>query len=299
MTACLERAGLSCVCAKWTLLFFLAPVWSVAQAGLIASVDNAVLVTNGYPYEADFVVNLDTIAGLDATNFKGRFFGQSPDSIWVAENGNLNFEGDPSFFPDNANQTARISPLWDDFILINDATGTFDNRIVATYEAGHFLAISWLNARLANETVAGQPFPSTQRSMQTLWFEGNTSISGFSFLADDIVFSYISSVPGTDDFGPINAHVGLDAGDAAAANRQALLPGASGSGLVTANDSGLLPWQTDHFVLFRWNAGMGNYDVSIERLQAAPIPLPASWRIVIVLLPALLLRKHAAKCSAD
>lgn len=225
-----------------------------------------VIAGGNSPGGLDFAVQLT----FDAP-FQGRFFGVGMTNVYAADNGNLNFEesvnGDTNFFSNADNLVARISPFWDDFYFV----AGLPNRVTAFHSPGTFIVVSWLQAHLSLDELAGGVFPATNRSAQVLWMESDASIRGFDFKRDDIAFSYIGHVAGSPDFGPeVYARVALDDGSGAS-GKTAVLPG-SDNGYIEAGDAGLLPWQDDEFLLFRWNAGLANYEVSIESFTAVPEP---------------------------
>jgi hypothetical protein len=136
-----------------------------------------------------------------------------------------------------------IAPLWDDYLL----DPLLDNLVTARYMPNQYLQVTWSNVRLYNETVGGEPFPNTQRSVQMVWFDGDTTLRGFEFKKDDIAFGYIPHTnAGPEYFGPIAATAGLDKGDGTFSSvlgtpEGELLPG----------DGGLLAWGENDFLLFR------------------------------------------------
>lgn len=251
-----------------------APVCQVADAALVIDPSGGTLLTNGTALYADGESDAAIQIPMSSA-FNGKFFGQAaPQTIYAADNGNLTFTGDIRFFPNGGNTVARISPLWDDFLLLQDDSGNVDNRIVWEHRQGEFLAVTWLNVRLDMETEFGQPFPATDRSFQSLWLEADTAIRGFNFKADDIVFSYVAHVAGTDDFGVLNARVSLDKGDGNGTDPSGTtaFPAFSTFGEVLAADGENFPGRNDDFLLFRWNSAIGNYDVSIQSFTAVPEP---------------------------
>jgi hypothetical protein len=185
-----------------------------------------------------------------------RFFGQAVSSVFVSENGHVGFSQPvrPDWKPGplgSANSgdstsvagTAMIAPLWDDYLL----DPLLDNLVTARYMPNQYLQVTWSNVRLYNETVGGEPFPNTQRSVQMVWFDGDTTLRGFEFKKDDIAFGYIPHTnAGPEYFGPIAATAGLDKGDGTFSSvlgtpEGELLPG----------DGGLLAWGENDFLLFR------------------------------------------------
>jgi hypothetical protein len=260
-----------------------APVSRVVSAALVIDPSDGTLLTNGReiyaPGETDAAIPIPL-----SIPFGGRFFGEpAPQTVYASDNGNLAFtpEGGPNgggdifyFYPNQRNTVARISPLWDDFLFAQDENDGVNNRIVWEHRLGAFLAVTWLNVRLDMEAVFEDSFPATDRSFQSLWFEADTLIRGFEFKADDIVFSYVAHIAGTGDFGDLYARVALDKGDGdgdTIAGTTAF-PSFSHRGDVYAEDGESFPGRRDDFLLYRWNAEIGNYDVSIRSFTAVPEP---------------------------
>jgi len=225
----------------------------------------------------------------DTATFGGRFFGQSVTGpIYAVDNGNINFTSDTLFFPNSNNSVARISPLWDDFLF--DATT--NNRLIYQRQMGNYLAVTWQNVRLSNETdFLSGVFPDTDRALQAVWFEADTAIRGYDFTKDDIVFSYIAHQSGTNNFGPIAGRVSLDRGDGPST---AILPETI-NGSVSQADGERFPWRENEFLLFRWNDSSSSYSVSTESFTAVPEPSSAFALIVLSTLGGWLGRRRR-KC---
>ena len=185
-----------------------------------------------------------------------RFFGQSVDSVFVSENGHVGFsqpvKSDYAPGPlGSANSgntssvagTAMIAPLWDDYLL----DPLLDNLVTARYMPNQYLQVTWSNVRLYNETSGGEPFPDTRRSVQMVWFDGDTTLRGFEFKKDDIAFGYIPHTDvGPEYFGVIDATAGLDQGNG---NFSSVL--GTPYGELLPGDGGLLAWGENDFLLFR------------------------------------------------
>ena len=179
------------------------------------------------------------------------FFGQPVSRVFVSENGHVGFsQNQPDFFPRplgaNSNGvygSAKIAPLWDDYLL----DSRLNNSVTARYVPNQYLQVTWSNVRLFNETFENEPFPDTQRSVQMVWFDGDTTIRGFDFKKDDIAFGYIPHTNlGPEYFGPIAATAGLDRGDGTFSS----VLGTS-NGELSSDDGGLLAWGENDFLLFR------------------------------------------------
>jgi len=185
-----------------------------------------------------------------------RFFGQSVNSVFVSENGHVGFsqpvQSDYAPGPlGSANSgntssvagTAMIAPLWDDYLL----DPLLDNLVTARYMPNQYLQVTWSNVRLYNETSGGEPFPDTRRSVQMVWFDGDTTLRGFEFKKDDIAFGYIPHTDvGPEYFGVIDATAGLDQGNG---NFSSVL--GTPYGELLPSDGGLLAWGENDFLLFR------------------------------------------------
>ncbi len=238
-----------------------------AQAELIFSPANGQTVLDGSLNEFDSIVLVNSLSL--------RFYGQTVNSFSISDNGNINFTSNTDFFtpPLGTDGIARLSPLWDDYLMLQTPAGTIDNRVSIEQIAGAYVNVTWQNMRLFTESNLGQPFPVTTRSTQLSWFQSDQQVRGFAFQADDIAFSYIPHRLGTSDFGAnLYATVGLDSGT----GRFAALPGTA-AGQVTAQNSVLLPSQPNQFLLFRWNSTLGNYTASIESFTAVPDSRFAIW----------------------
>jgi hypothetical protein len=213
-------------------------------AGLILN-PAGTLLFDGSTGEDDSV----QVSAIGSTN-SFKFFGQSITDVYVAENGRVAFSrlhDDFITLPTLGSGPSYIAPLWDDFLL-NPA---LNNSVRASYVPDQYLAVTWENVRLFNETVAGQPFPDTNRTAQAVWFEGDTTIRGYAFKKDDIAFGYIpDSISGPNYLGPeLQSAVGLNKGDGSYSE----VVGTTG-GVVDGNNlqnSGLLAWESNAFLLFR------------------------------------------------
>jgi hypothetical protein len=239
------------------------------HAGMIIDPSLGQVITSGRTDDLDVAFELNF-----GSAFQGRLFGIARPNVYVTDNGNLNFVGDTNYFPDPSNTVARVSPFWDDFLILEG----LPNQITAFHSPGSYLAASWVKSHLYLDELGGGIFPGTDRSAQVLWMESDASIRGFNFKQDDIAFSYVGHVAGTSNFGPeVFARVSLDDGQGAL-GKTAILPG-SANGHIEFEDGDLLPWRDDEFLLFRWNAGTANYDVSIESFTA--VPEPSSLLLVV------------------
>lgn len=223
----------------------------------------------------------DPVFPINASGaFKGKLFGAEAGPVTVSENGHLNFDGNRGFFPDALNQMPRmIAPLFDDFLFLPGA----DNAVIDHSVVNQYLAITWQNVRLFNETFFSPDFPAdfpaTQRSAQVVWFEAPTEIKGVQFQADEIVFSYVGHQPGTSDFGDLFAAVGLSAGDSAGTTRFSPLPGKD-DGFITADESNLLAWEDGSYLIFRPSGD--SYVVQKEFIAA--VPEPSSFGLVALVM---------------
>ena len=255
---------MQCIYRSAILLVFLSGIGSATtvRAELLVDPTGGMTLLNGSQGD-------DAVATINSGgSFGGLFFGASVGPITVAENGNLNFSGDDFFFPsalDDFPGVARISPLWDDVLMLDGA----NNEVIDHSVSGQYIGITWKNARLFNETVAGQPLPDTDRSFQALWFEAPTTIKGVQFNPNEIVFSYVGHVAGTSNFGPIFATTGLTDG----VSRFTPLPG-DADGFITENQSTLLAWEPGSYLVFRpvTTGSTTNYVASKEFATAVAEP---------------------------
>jgi hypothetical protein len=185
-----------------------------------------------------------------------RFFGQPVSSVFVSENGHVGFsqpgladwQSGPLGSANSGSSgsvagTAMIAPLWDDYQL----HPLLDNLVTARYMPNQYLQVTWSNVRLYIEAVGGEVFPNTQRSVQMVWFDGDTTLRGFEFKKDDIAFGYIPHTDvGPEYFGVIDATAGLDQGNG---NFSSVL--GTPYGELLPSDGGLLAWGENDFLLFR------------------------------------------------
>ncbi len=223
------------------------------------------------------------------TSFGGRFYGVPVNSIGnptgtidVAENGNLNFSGDGSFFPSSplSPVVPRIAPLWDDVILLEG----FNSRIANYSEPGQYLAVGWENVLMhLNSQVS--PVPRT--SFQAVLFEADTVFRGYSFLKDDIAFGYEGAGAFNNRFGNLDSLVGVTNGP----SNFSPLPGSINGRIVTdhasspADDaqiansallSNLLAWEDRSFLLFRPKANPTEGYVSSKEFFPVAVPEPTT-----------------------
>lgn len=179
------------------------------------------------------------------------FFGEKVERVFVSENGHVGFsQNEPGFIPGplgaNSNGvfgSAKIAPLWDDYLL----DPQLNNLVTARYVPNQYLQVTWSNVRLTNETFENGFFPNTQRSVQMVWFDGDTTLRGFDFKKDDIAFGYIPHTNiGPEYFGPIAATAGLDNGSGTFSSVLG-----TPNGVLRSGDGGLLAWGENDFLLFR------------------------------------------------
>jgi hypothetical protein len=234
------------------------------------------VLIDGNPLEDDTVVTIN-----DLSTFTGQFYGRTVGPVRVAENGNLNFTDDPassSFSPtgfSHLGQIARIAPLWDDFLLYNGSS----NAVIDSSVTGQFLAVTWKDVLLFNDT----PEPNLIQTFQVVWFEKATTVEGFQFEANDIAFGYQGSPPNSNNFGNLNAVVGItdDAG-----RKYAALPGTF-DGVIQSPD--LLAWQENQFLLFRpLSDPTQGYSASMEFFSNSVVPEPSSLILLGCIAPAYL-----------
>lgn len=259
------------------------------------------------------------------------FFGAPVvSSVFVSENGHVGFsqlrrdlpggQGQKDYFPGPLGSvhsgnttsvagTAMIAPLWDDYRLDT----SLNNSVTARYVPNHYLQVTWSNVRLDFESPYGEPFPDTSRSVQMVWFDGDTTIRGFDFKKDDIAFGYIPHTNiGPEYFGPIFATAGLDKGDGSYSSVLG-----TPDGVLFADDGGLLAWGENDFLLFRPGTNLfvpdgflgsnfqGGYHRGAFTLTAVPEPSTFLLLFVASGYPALrvwknsLRRKHISNQQAN
>ncbi|GAB5404990.1 MAG: hypothetical protein Aurels2KO_32210 [Aureliella sp.] len=279
-------------------------------------------------YVDDVVDDRTVLRSTGLSNF--RFFGKSlASSMYVSENGNISSVSNVEFFPRAHNSviasTQLIAPMWDDVILLNPTLFPASEPVnnVREYKSSGLYAVTWQNIRLLNETVAGQPLPTTVRSAQVALISTAQTLRGFAFQPNDIVFSYRSYDGTTNEFVDttrsdsathLNAFVGLadtTANTGAAGEYSHLIVDgedidADDSGFVEADEAagdgsgGRLPWDNQEFVLFREqldsDGNFTGYDVTIERFTAVPEPGIFPVGCIVLLLQSFR-RRRAGYCT--
>ncbi len=262
----MQRSGI------WALLWVVGCWLSFGgntTAGLIESTSAGTLLFSGLA-NYDPTVSRDEIFKLNDAGFNGRFFGNSyVNSVYVSEDGNINFSNDKNYFPNNPPHVARIAPLWDDYIF----DSRLPNRIWA-HKSDGYIGATWENVTLSFEPNA------SNRSFQSLWFDKDTQIRGFDFKAGDIAFSYSGDViRASNGGGSIHASfVGLRSGGEPGTN--IILPGTEKAfgpdlGLLYDGDAAKLGLGSgalgeNDFLLFRANGN--SYELSRRDLTAVPEP---------------------------
>lgn len=285
---------------QWAIVIWLAVVSATVQGGLIVDPLGTVLFDGTPRSDGNRIdtVRVELTGGL-APGAGFRFFGHSVGSLWVSENGLIGFSQLPSgkqdFFSgplgssssvnsSSVAGTAMIAPLWDDYSLQPSS----NNSVMARYLPNQYLQVTWSNVLLDFEAPGGEPVGTTNRSIQMLWFDGDTTIRGFDFQQGDIAFGYIPhTTTGPEFFGDIYATAGLDQGN----GNFSSIPGTT-DGTLFSSDGGLLAWQENDFLLFR--PGMesvvpdgflssdyqGGYYRGTFTLTA--VPEPSSWMLLLV-----------------
>jgi hypothetical protein len=242
---------LSLVCAS---VFLAAPV---ASASLLIDPTGGTVLQAG--------PNNDDISAGRSLGFSGTFFGVTHTTVDVSTNGNLNFSS--STLATNAAMPAsiaRISPLWDDFVVSGGASG---ESVSEKLDPGTSYSITW---RTHHSTGSDARF-------QITWFGAATNVGGFDFLSGDIAFSYAAVF---SNFASGNATVGLDAGNS---SKFTPVPG-DADGLITNGQSTLLPTGTGQFILFR-PASSSSYSASVQSVpEPSSILLSASGIFYILLM---------------
>lgn len=173
----------------------------------------------------------DASYGGRSLGFTGNFFGVARTTVDVSSNGNLNFSGNTDFSNGPMpTSVARISPMWDDLYVYNAQS------ITESVSPGNYYAVTYQIGTFA--------FGHVFHQCQVVWFGAATTIRGFQFQPDDIVFCYE-----TVGASPWTATVGLDAGDG---TNFVSLPG-DADGSISDADAGLLPVypSSSRVILFR------------------------------------------------
>jgi|LakMenEpi03Aug12_release.lakeMendotaPanAssembly.Ray.scaffolds.fasta_scaffold198838_2 hypothetical protein len=233
-------------------------------------------------YNLPWSTNVNTHTGFNGLSFNGRLFGKTVGelggNLFATNLGNVNFSGNL----DNNSKLGnyRIAPLWDDYVYLPQSvisgTSIPPNRILFHQSVGNYIGVTWQNVVLFTEAEGGVDWPITDRTVQMLWFEGDTVLNGFQFHRDDIAFSYIANKAGTDDFGPMLSLIGLDS----ASDGSVLADPKRSDGLKYFReiDGDKMPWQAGQFFLFRpTSPGASTYSVTLQPIPDPPqVPLPGT-----------------------
>jgi hypothetical protein len=168
----------------------------------------------------------------------------------------------------------RIAPFWDDLLLLDPTNGGTDSILEKRANTGGsiYYSVTWSVHKFGQTTAVG---PTME--FQTVLFGGAQSVRGFSFLADDIAFSYKTLASPQGGF----ATAGLQEGSGT--NRVAVPPAATGAdafGRYTSSSSIPIHNTTNQFILFRRNSGTGDYTVTLETLTSAAVPEPGSLALL-------------------
>lgn len=257
----------TCRVVSYVLTFFVYAIFSTSttDAGIVLQPTGGAIVFSGAPSVGEDKVFPLLTGGKysNDTSFQGKFYGQSvTSSVWIAENGNLNFDQDRSFFPlpfSNAAVSSRIAPFWDDFQFVNGAA----NQIVNHSNPGSYLAITWKDVWMFNDFTAD---PMKARTTQVIWFEKDMNLNGFDFKKDDIAFGYSGF-----RLGNIDATIGVSKSPTEFVG----IPGGD-AGFISSSlgQSGLIPWDDNDFLLFRPTANGSSYLVTA-------VPEPSSLFLAI------------------
>jgi len=247
-----------------------------------------VLLNGKQPEESVVTIN-------NSSTFSGQFYGAAVGPVRVSENGNLNFTSNDSqsssFSPSgfsSGDHVARIAPLWEDYLLYEPSS----NAVIDSSVSGQYLAVTWQDVLLYNDS--GDLSPLTQ-TFQAVWFETATTIQGFEFQANDIAFGYQGSPPNSNNFGHLNAVVGITDG----AGQYTALPGTF-DGFITSPN--LLAWQENQFLLFRpLSDPTKGYSASMEVFSSSAVPEPNSLILLGCIAPGYLyyrIRKRRSRLVA-
>jgi len=265
---------------------------SYADFLIVPPLNATVLMSQSGPQNT----NTDQVVLLQKPAFAGSFYGQARKSFYIAENGNINFSNNPSFFPDrldfSSNQAqfggGLIAPFWDDVLLV---TGN-SNAVLDHSVSGDFLAITWRNVRLAFDSPSGSEAVETPRSFQAVWFERNMNFRGFDFMKDDLAFSYVAHQTNDPKFGDIAATIGVADGG----NRYTALPPSvpddDTGGYIENAGTNRLALADNSFLLFRpqydpMTSVVTGYISSLEFVSAVPEPsavLICGFAMIVMLL---------------
>jgi hypothetical protein len=181
-------------------------------------------------------------------------------------------------FPIPSEQMRIIGAYWDDHNIPAGSTGSVTRQLTASYFA--------VTGNVYRQGQSGVTPPTT--NFQAVAFGAATTIRGFSFLANDIAFSY-NGLPTTPENN--SAAIGLNSGAAGVgAAPPVALVGNDAQGRVTASTSIPTHSSTDQFLLFRPD-NAGGYTVTLQTLSSA-VPEPSALVLLGLALPLALLRRR-------
>jgi len=250
---------------------------SFADFLIVPPLNATVLMSQSGPQNT----NTDQVVLLQKPAFAGSFYGQARTSFYIAENGNINFSNNRSFFPDRLDSSSNqaqfggglIAPFWDDVLLV---TGN-SNAVLDHSVSGDFLAITWRNVRLAFDSPSGSEAVETPRSFQAVWFERNMNFRGFDFMKDDLAFSYVAHQTNDPKFGDIAATIGVADGGTRYTALPPSVPDDHTGGYIDNAGTNRLALADNSFLLFRpqydpMTSAVTGYISSLEFVSAVPEP---------------------------
>ncbi len=246
--------------------FILAVSAAALLAGLLPARASLLLdPTGGTVLFDDAAFRDDLVNGGRSLGFTGNFFGTPTTTVDVSTNGHLNFSNDASLGGALGPGIARIAVLYDDLVIQAGSGGSVSERLLP----GTFYAATWSGM---------QNFPSsvTTQTFQAAWFGAATTLRGFTFQPDDIVFSYLGPI---QPFNGDSATVGLNDG----VGGFVPAPGTT-DGSLSAATANLLPAAEGGFLLFRPD-GAGNYTpyIAAPVLQnSTPVGTPVDANFIVV-----------------
>lgn len=225
--------------------------------------------------------------------FAANFFNEAVTGVHPAVNGELAWTGaqgaTTGYGPADAfglptAVVRRIAPAWDNLLMLVDDS-VIEKR--ANTGGSVYYSVTWTVHKFG-ETSASPP----SMEFQSVIFGATQTVRGFTFLADDIAFSYktLSS--------PQGGFLTLGLQEGTGSNRVAFADGTFPLPFGVYDQVGDIPIlaTSDKFILFRRNVADGSYTSSIESVTAA-VPEPASAALFALGAMALAIRVRQRRCA--
>lgn len=272
-------------------ILLLASLPATADSYLIDPSGGSVLLNN-LNIDPDNGVTSNQALGFSFTLFPGGANATTSTNLAASVNGFLvmRVTGVPTTgivdsgrgFPVPSQALRMIAPYWDDLNIPTASSGIVQGS-VTKQSTGDYMAVTW---NVSKSGQSGNVNPTT--NFQAAVFGNATTVRGFSFLANDIAFSY-AGLPTTPEGG--SAAIGLNSGTSnVGATLAAGTMGNDAQGRVTNSAGILLHQSSGDFILLRPD-GVGGYVVSVQQIGGGLIPEPGALLLVGIGGLALLLHR--------